>query len=830
MSPAVTYVPPSGRRDSPVIFVGEQPGHTEIRKRVPFVGPSGQLLHNILRVLKVPTTACYFTNVIKDLDKTLEHYYIAPKPRSAPGWTEAGGAYVRELVDELAAMPGRLIYTAGNVPLLALTQRSGITKWRGSILPCVPLPDKWVVPILHPSFILRGNLEMKHLLLLDIKKGLEFHERGYQLTAREAIIKPSYAQVMAFLDECLEAGLNGQPVAYDIEIGGLEVTCISFSVSPTRAMSIPLHYMGGPYFAMEQEIEIWKRIAVILESRAIRKLGQNLVFDSHFLLRKLGIRVRNIDDTMVAQQIIMTEFKKGLDFVTSIWTDIPYYKDDGKEWFKGRGSYENFWTYNAMDSMACSTAFPAQTAELVAQKNIPTYERQRLVIEPCVYMMERGIRCDVEGMKLMAAQLERDTLELRERLRAKAGFDLNPQSPKQLCEYFYRKLKFKPYVSAKTKKESVDQIALVRIARQGCEEARMILDIRKKEKLIANYANIDKVDPDGRIRCSYNPVGTAFSRLSSSSNIFGTGMNLQNWPHEMLRYLHPDEGYIYYSFDLSQAENRIVAYVGRIESMINAFETGKDVHCLTAGLIFNKPPEEISKEPGSCSIGGGAYSERDWGKKANHGLNYDFGYKQFAIKYEIPETDAKRIYDGYHSAYPGVKHGFHAYIRDCLNKTRYIENLMGRRTLFLGELEDRTYKQGYACIPQGTVGDVMNERGLEYVYYNREQFGLVELLIQIHDSMGMQIPVSLPWTEHARMLDAMKRKLETPLFTQYGREFVVPADLSIGLSLSKMEVVEVKASKWPGTIEELAVKLEQSYAKLLEERDARSRAKAAELA
>ena len=98
--------------------------------------------------------------------------------------------------------------------------------------------------------------------------------------------------------------------------------------------------------------------------------------------------------------------------------------------------------------------------------------------------------------------------------------------------------------------------------------------------------------------------------------------------------------------------------------------------------------------------------------------------------------------------------------------------------------------------------------------------GLVDLAARLRE----------PGHEHARMLDAMKRKLETPLFTQYGREFVVPADLSIGLSLSKMEVVEVKASKWPGTIEELAVKLEQSYAKLLEERDARSRAKAAELA
>ena len=144
-------------------------------------------------------------------------------------------------------------------------------------------------------------------------------------------------------------------------------------------------------------------------------------------------------------------------------------------------------------------------------------------------------------------------------------------------------------------------------------------------------------------------------------------MNLQNWPHSMLRYLIADEGHIYYSFDLSQFENRIVAYVGNIKQMIEAFETGIDVHSLTAALIFGKPINEVSRKDGSCPLGDGQHSERFWGKKANHGLNYDLGYKSFALYYELPEREAKAIVERYHQAYPGVRQTFHAEVRKQRN-------------------------------------------------------------------------------------------------------------------------------------------------------------------
>ena len=121
-----------------------------------------------------------------------------------------------------------------------------------------------------------------------------------------------------------------------------------------------------------------------------------------------------------------------------------------------------------------------------------------------------------------------------------------------------------------------------------------------------------------------------------------------------------------YSIDMSQIENRIVAYVGNITQMREIFEKGLDAHRQTASLIFNKPYDEVSNEPGSSTIGNGTYSERDWAKRANHGFNYGYGYKSFSLLYEIPERQAKFIYDSYHNAYPGLRAGYWKYVEDSL--------------------------------------------------------------------------------------------------------------------------------------------------------------------
>jgi len=144
--------------------------------------------------------------------------------------------------------------------------------------------------------------------------------------------------------------------------------------------------------------------------------------------------------------------------------------------------------------------------------------------------------------------------------------------------------------------------------------------------------------------------------------------------------------------------------------------------------------------------------------------------------------------------------------------TEHLPTCWGAKTTFLGRRDDKLYKEAYSCIPQGTCGDLINERGLEYIYYNPDKFRRVDLLTQVHDSVGFQIPISLGWLEHARLLNDIKWSLEQPLSWRV-REFVTPVDLSIGLNMG--EVAELSHKQWPKSDEALAAELETIYVQKL---------------
>lgn len=844
-----TFVPHEGPLNAKIALVGEQPGKQEVRSRRPFVGPAGRQLDECLQSAGISRFECYLTNCIKDLDKPLASYIDLKNP-NRPIVTSEGLDYINLLKEELEKCSANVIVPIGNPALYALCSRVGITKWRGSVLGSTLLSsDRKTVPTLHPATILppKNQFLNRHLIVFDLKKAKKESEfKEIRSKNRKIKISPSYFEAAAFLTSCYMIGKNGHTIDYDIEIYNEEVSCISFALEANDVMCIPFVGPQGDYFTIDQEAEVWKLIARILEDENIKKRGQNIAFDSHFLLRKYGIRAHNLDDTMVAQKILFPDYPVGLHFITTMYTDLPYYKDDGKKWFKIGGAWESLWRYNSLDSLSCAEAFPKQALDLERQGNLATYERQRKLIPPLVYMMERGIRVDVEGMKKEAEHCEQEIFRLREELNKLVGRDINPNSPQQLAQYFYVEQGHPPY-RKRGGGITTDNDALKRLARKGALGAVIVRDIRSLVKNQGNYLNVGKVDKDSRIRCSYNPVGTRFSRISSSENIFGTGMNLQNWPHPLLKYLLADEGYVYYSLDMSQIESRIAAYVGNIRPMIEAFENGMDLHCLTGGLIFGKPYDEVSDKPGSSPLANGRFSERFWGKKSNYGFIYDQGYEAWSLQMDVPETEGKWIHGRYHNAYPEVKQKYHPMIKAQLGKDRTLTNLFDRKTLFLDSWDDKLFRAGYSCIPQGTTGDKINEHGINFIYYNQQWFKPVELLTQIHDSIGFQVPLpgdywwksdgtsgriekamkrnnppdgarvwnperAVSWQDHAEILLRIKNSLETPLVWKE-REFVVPVDLVMGLDMFKEgdKCREIKHKNFPTSVEGLARKLEENY-------------------
>lgn len=749
-----------------ICIVGEAAGTNEAKMRKPFVGASGQELSRLLHQAGLTRSEIYLTNVIKEQPKGNDiSLFLSLDARHQTITNPKTNAYLYYLQEELSSCSANVFVPMGNTALWALTEKVGITKHRGSILESTLLPGRKVVPTIHPRAVLppTGVYLWRYLIQYDLARAREESlSPDISLPALEMRIAPDYSSTINFLTQVLH---EVPIVDVDIETYRDQVACIGFAPSADYAFCVPFIDQQGNYWLPEQEAEIWRIIATILENPHILKRGQNILFDIYFLLHRHQIKTHNVEDTMIAQGILYPDFPKGLDFITSLYTRIPYYKDEGKQWKKLLPDWNQFWYYNCKDVLSTRHAWPKLEVELNQQKNYPTYERQRNLIEPLSFMQERGIRMDVEGMSRAAESVAKEIEELRQKFYSWCGEEVNPNSPKQLKDYFYGKKGHTPYKNRKTGGDSVNADALKRLARKGVVEAQILLEIRKLSKLKGTYLDV-QLDTDKRLRCSFNPVGTESGRLSSSQTIFGTGTNLQNIPYEIRQFMLFDDGYIGYNIDLSQAENRIVAYVGPVDEMIRAFEEKQDVHRLTASMIYGKPIEEVSAD------------ERQWGKRANHGLNYDLGYRTFSLYYEIPESDAKYIVERYHQAYPGVRQGYHAQVRQMLSMNRTVINCLGRRRLFLDRWGDDLFKSAYSYIPQSTVADVINERGIEYVYYNQNDFSPVELLLQVHDSIVFQIHRKVPLKQHVEILWKIKTKLEIPLQWKT-QTFVIPAEIQI---------------------------------------------------
>jgi uracil-DNA glycosylase family 4 len=802
-------VPPDGPLDAKLGVCGEAPGGEEIRFGRGFMGPSGELLWKIVGSCAVNRSEVYVTNVIKERPKNndISQFIVFRSGRAYP--TVEYLMYEQQLYEELKHVKCNVLIAVGAVACYALTRKIGIFKWRGSILSG---PDgRKVISTIHTAAALRQYM-LTHTISIDIKRAVaESAFPQIRLPVRSFTIRPSYLDCLAFLNMCKQK----REVAFDIEVMNEEVSCISFAVSPYEVISIPFTGVGGDYFTPDQEASIWRLIADVLEDATISKSGQNLVFDTTFLFQRYGIRTRcdsYLKDAMVAQGVMYPDLPKGLDFTTSIFTMEPYYKDDGKKWSRLTSTEEDFWIYNAKDSAVVLEILPKIEADLEKLQNTETYDWQRRLIEVLVYMQSRGVKVDYLGMEKASKEAGAKIENLTSLLHAITGVAINPNSPKQVQSYFYDTKGETPYYHRKTHRRTVDKTAMKRLSRKGHGEAKILQEITKIAYNKSHYLDVG-LDTDKRLRCSFNPVGTETGRLSSSETIFDTGTNMQNLPEDFRAYMVADKDTMFFNFDLSQAENRIVAYIAPEPTMIKAFEEEIDMHSLTASLILGKPIEEISDEDGSSPIGGGNHSERYWGKKSNHSLDYDLGYKSFALEYETAESEARFIVDRWHEAYPGIRQ-YHAWVRARLSKDRTLENLFGRKRLFLDRWGDELFKSAYAFVPQSTVADKINRQGLIYIYENQSLFRPVDLLLQVHDSILFQMNYrENSWEQQAKCLVRIKESLETSLMWR-GSPFTIPASLSIGFNYHKEKGMREVSPNEFESVERLARCLSTIYGEL----------------
>lgn len=271
---------------------------------------------------------------------------------------------------------------------------------------------------------------------------------------------------------------------------------------------------------------------------------------------------------------------------------------------------------------------------------------------------------------------------------------------------------------------------------------------------------------------------------------------------------------MFLEFDLAGAEWVVTAYCANDAKMIEVVNSPKSPHVITASLIFHVPEPLVEKEnklignlndpdkiktlrlaemPELFDLPGAflprSMSLRQAGKKSNHGLNYFLRYRNFALRNEMDEADAKYIVESYSNiAYPGLELTYWAGVRDQLRKNRTLTNLLGSKRRFLGEWGVELFQAAYSYIPQSTVGNIVND-GLILAYEDeRPEFAPADMLAQVHDSALFQYPTR-DFEQMALFADGMHKHLKPELHTN-GHDFSINVDLKVGFKWGKQ--IEIK--------------------------------------
>jgi DNA polymerase len=823
-------VPPRGDPNAPIVLVGEAPGEQEERFLRPFVGRSGTLLKDCALKAGIPEYKLYMTNVIKERPKNnnITPFFSQGK------FTDLALPYLQELKAELEKTSASVIVPVGNVAAAAICGLSSITKHRGSILESTMLPGRKTIPTIHPAAALRMYIQ-RYFIIHDLRKALVQSEfPDIRLPRRNLIITPTITDFRMWLIEFYDKVKRGdcqRRIAFDIEItGALELSCFSLSYNPNEAICIPVDR-----YSTQDEIEAMLLVAAIIEDLEMEVIGQNINFDLYFCIKKYHIHPKcRIQDTMIGHNVIYPDFPKGLDFLCSIYTDEPYYKDEGKEW-RSIKDWPKFWRYSCKDSATTLEIWNnAIEPQLHSQGFWHTYLLDVEKHYPMFFPMLRGINADPPAIKRVKADLEKTIFRLQEDLDSEVegtivdrelkqvdketgqfGY-LNEASPKQVMKYFYMDLGITPYMS--DGKPTCDDKALQRLAkgtatRKPIRAASLIQELRKHRKFRNTYLNMT-FDEDSRFRCTYNPRGTIFGRLSSSQTIFHTGMNQQNLPAEFKHFLLADPGYIYVELDGVQAEWVATAYIANEAKMMAVVESGKDPHAATAEMLTGLPipfvkfedehightsdPDLIEKIRLDLCEKSPKYKEqltkvtflprvfsfRQCAKKANHGFNYGLGPGKFALMNEVPDNEARTLHKYYHLAYPGLTNWYQRTEYE-LKRNRTLVNPFGRKIRLMERYGPDLFNQAYAFRPQSTVADQV--RNAIDITYRKDIGGdqIVhpsELLTQTHDSVGYQYPISQGAEAFARFVSLVKEALELPI-TYEGRTFRILAEAKFGFNL-----------------------------------------------
>jgi uracil-DNA glycosylase family 4 len=677
-----------GDRKAKIMIIGEAPGQREDEEGEPFVGKSGDLLTDWLHLRGVERDEVYITNAV----------HCRPPNNRTPSKKEMR-ACKSWLMAEIQVVQPEFILSLGNVPLEVLTGEKGIKKKRGYPIE-VPgstlgVSHKTVIifPTFHPSYALHDPRAAPvierdiHQFLAMVRRGGLGKESGlnYKIVTRDN------------LEEALEDIDDEDVISVDTETSGLNVFepgfwCTSLGVgTSTTQWTFPLNHRLSPlYKKPNAQRRLVSKVIRRIKTSKVKKtiVMANGKFDTKVLKTCFDEMLRCDHDVMLGSYSLDENQFHGLDHIAARYFNAMDYDIPMSDKHGITGTLERHCRYLGQDLMWTRKSYYKQVKELEAD---PLTKR----IFDHVTMPASHMYTDVElhGVPVSVKKLEEshkywsekrdaalvklnkmfpDKRTRKDKKTKQIITGINWNSPQQVAEILFGKLKLKPLDETPGGDPSVSESVLLRLSGKSVVP-KLILEYREAAKMVGTFVEgWQRMIVDGLLHPTFKIHGTVTGRPSCEDP------NFQQTPRDPRirslvcadEYKSDGHKWVMVEMDESQAEMRIAAELSGDGELRLSYQTGQDVHTLTVQRIFGimKPTSE----------------ERKRAKAVNFGFLYGMGWKKFIDyardKYGVTfsPAEAKRIRKAFFRLYSGLP-DWHKRQRNFAAKHGYVRNIIGRK-------------------------------------------------------------------------------------------------------------------------------------------------------
>ena len=576
--------------------------------------------------------------------------------------------------------------------------------------------------------------------------------------------------------------MNQSSVCFDTETTGIdalnaELVGMSFSWAKGEAFYVPF-----PENQEEAKL-LADKFKPFFENETIEKIGQNMKYDLK-VLAKYDIQIKGpLFDTMIAHYLINPDMRHNMDVLSETYLKYSPKSIETLIGKKGKNQLsmrdvplEDIKEYAAEDAdvtLQLKEHFQP-ILEKVGTKKL--FDEIEIPLVPVLAAMEaEGIRLDVNFLKAMATDMQKEIVDFEQKIYETAGEKFNLASPKQLGDILFDKLKIG---GAKQKKTKTGQYAtgeevLSYLANEH-QIVRDILEWRQMVKLQSTYIEAlpNQVDPKTqRVHTDYMQTVAATGRLSSNNP------NLQNIPIRTERgklirkaFISRDENYSLLSADYSQIELRIIAALSGEENMIKAFQNNEDIHRSTAAKVFNVALENVTKE------------QRSNAKTVNFGIIYGVSAFGLSNQTSLSRSESAALIEAYYKTYPKLKSYMsdqvdfarqHGYVQTVLGRRRYLKDINSANAVVRGAAE----RNAVNAPIQGSAADIIKLAMINIHRKLTSENWKSKMLLQVHDELVFDVHHS----ELEKIKPMIKHEMENA-FTMS-----VPLEVEMGVGQNWLE-------------------------------------------